>query len=59
MSLNEINARARVPSGLRYRARFSGNGAGAAGLGAGFEGFLGDEKKARMPPLEVEAAGGG
>lgn len=58
MSLNEINARARVPSGLRYRARLSGNGLGAIGLGAGFEVFLGDdEKKERMPLLEDGTTG--
>jgi len=55
MSLKEINARARVPSGLRYRARLSGID-GAASLDAFFD-FLGDEKKARIPPLDVGAAG--
>lgn len=56
MSLKEINARARVPSGLRYRARLSGID-GAASFAAFFD-FLGDEKKARIPPLDIGAAGG-
>ena len=62
MSLKEMNARASVPSGLRYLARFSGRGAGeggfGAGFGAGFDDFLGDEKNARMPPLDAGAVGG-
>ena len=49
MSLKEMNARASVPSGFRYRARFSGSGGGATVFGAAFDDFLGDEKKARIP----------
>src|SRR5882762_3100930 len=64
MSLKEMNARARVPSGFRYRARFSGRGVGAVVVvavgfdAAAFDGFLGDEKKARTtPPFGAGAAG--
>ena len=55
--MNETKARASVPSGLRYLARFSLNTVGATGVGwTTRAGFFGEEKKLRMPPLE---AGGG
>lgn len=60
-----MNALARVPSGLRYRAKFSSSfGAGAGGAGeTGSEGsgflfaFFGDDprKKLRIPPFEAGA----
>lgn len=62
MSLKEMNARASVPSGFRYRARLSGSGGGVAGFAAAFEDFFGDdEKNERIPPLEAGAgrSGGG
>lgn len=62
MSLNETNARARVPSGLRYLARFSVRRCGGSCGGGGGGGvfcrlslslfFLGEEwKKLRIPLL--------
>lgn len=59
MSLNEMKARASVPSGLRYLARFWGRRGGSAGFGEGLAGFFGEEKNERMPPLDGGAAGGG
>jgi len=60
ISLNEINARASVPSDLRYRARFSGRGASwdTDAAAFSFDDFLGDDmKKLRMPPLDGATAG--
>ena len=64
MSLNDTKARARVPSGLRYLARFSSSTVGATGVGwTTRTGFFGEEeKKPRIPPLEAggaEVGGGG
>ena len=60
MSLNDTKARASVPSGLRYLARFSSSTRGATDTGrTTLAGFFGEEeKKLRMPPLEAGAAGG-
>ena len=42
MSLNDMNARASVPSGFRYRARFSGGLNAGAATGGGGGGATGD-----------------
>lgn len=65
ISLNETNARARVPSGLTYRAMLSSTGSGVARTAAAtatlcvFFGLDPTPKNPRTPPRDDDDGGGG